>query len=376
MPGESQNDSFDYAPHALRLDGREWIIVIAIVLLFALLAPRLWNRAERFEPPADYRMPYALSDDYWLYRRHLEKAADDGRSVFVIGDSVIWGEYVTPHGTLSHYLNEQPGHTHRFVNAGVNGLFPLALEGLIRDFGQPLKGRKVIVHANLLWMTSPEADLSAEKEQKFNHEPLVPQFSVPIPCYRAKTDRRLSHLANRKVSLFSWSKHLQISYFDPTGIPAWTLEKGNDRRNPLAQITRKIPEEPDHDPDRGETSPRHRPWSEGGRGSQNFAWVPPGESLQWAAFQRLVRLLQSRGNEVLVVIGPLNEHMIADENRPPYQNLKREMVRWFDEQKISHLSPPLLPGDLYGDASHPLTAGYQRLAGELAGTPEFQAWSK
>ncbi|MEO8347622.1 MAG: hypothetical protein ABI610_01825, partial [Acidobacteriota bacterium] len=39
---------------------------------------------------------------------------------------------VRPDGTLPHFLNEQSGLPGKFVNAGVNGLFPLALEGLVR----------------------------------------------------------------------------------------------------------------------------------------------------------------------------------------------------------------------------------------------------
>src|SRR2546426_96721 len=81
-----------------------------------------------------------------------------------------------PEGTLSHFLNEQFGQTGKFINAGVNGLFPLALEGLINYYGTPLQHRKVIVHCNVLWMSSPKADLSSDKEEQFNHAHLVPQF--------------------------------------------------------------------------------------------------------------------------------------------------------------------------------------------------------
>jgi len=93
----------------------------------------------------------------------------------------MWGEYVLPDGTLSHFLNEQSGQPPMFVNAGVNGLFPLALEGLVRYYGGPLRGRKVLVHCNALWMSSPKADLRTEKEERFNHADLVPQSSRAFP---------------------------------------------------------------------------------------------------------------------------------------------------------------------------------------------------
>ena len=60
----------------------------------------------------------------------------------MLGDSVVWGEYVLPDGTLSHFLNQEAGQPDRFVNGGVNGLFPLAQEGLIDDYGHALAIRR------------------------------------------------------------------------------------------------------------------------------------------------------------------------------------------------------------------------------------------
>ena len=62
------------------------------------------ERLEHFETDADYRMPYSLSRDYWLYERRLERV--EPSRIVLLGDSVIWGEYVLPDGTLSHFLNE------------------------------------------------------------------------------------------------------------------------------------------------------------------------------------------------------------------------------------------------------------------------------
>src|SRR5947209_1671428 len=84
-------------------------------------------------------------------------------SIILLGDSVVWGEYVRPNGTLAHFLSQRSGRPGRFVNGGVNGLFPLALEGLVRHYGRALHDRKVIVHCNVLWMSSPKADLSTDK---------------------------------------------------------------------------------------------------------------------------------------------------------------------------------------------------------------------
>ena len=176
--------------NGMRLSARHWLAVAALVTVALLAMPWLWKKVERFDTGPDYRIPYALSKDYWLYQRRLERTTP--ANIAVIGDSVIWGEYVQPNGTLSHFLDEQSGQPGKFVNGGVNGLFPLALEGLIRHYGQPLRHRRVILHCNVLWMSNPKADLRTEKEERFNHADLVPQFSPRIPCYKADLNQRLA----------------------------------------------------------------------------------------------------------------------------------------------------------------------------------------
>src|SRR5262245_57218656 len=144
--------------NAVRLSARHWLAVAVIVAVVLVGTPWFWQRIEKFDTGPDYRIPYALSKDYWLYERRLEDITLT--NIVVIGDSIVWGEYVRPDGTLSHFLSQQSSQPGKFVNAGVNGLFPLAFEGLIRHYGQPLRNRKVILHCNVLWMSSPKADLS------------------------------------------------------------------------------------------------------------------------------------------------------------------------------------------------------------------------
>lgn len=366
--------------NAVRLSARQWLAVAAIVAVVLLATPWVWKKVERFDPGPDYRIPYALSKDYWLYERRLDRITPT--NIAVIGDSVIWGEYVRPDGTLSHFLSEQSGQPGKFVNAGVNGLFPLAFEGLIRDYGEPLCGRKVILHCNVLWMSSPKADLHTEKEERFNHADLVPQFSPRIPCYKADLNRRFSAVVERHFTFAQWANHLQVAYFGQKNVLAWTLEEDsstpprypNAYKNPFAQITLTVPPEPTVDPERGPMSPRHKPWSITGEGSTRFEWVELDQSLQWAAFQRLVKLLQSRGNDVLVVLGPFNEHIMAGENRPAFRRVRERAADWLAQNHIAHVGPEPLPSALYADASHPLTEGYQALASHLFGDPTFQKW--
>ncbi|MCX7013900.1 MAG: SGNH/GDSL hydrolase family protein [Candidatus Sumerlaeota bacterium] len=341
----------------------------------------LWERIERYETGPDYRIPYDLSNDYWLYERMLRQTSAPNRIV-VLGDSVVWGEYVLPDGALSHFLNQQAGVSDRYINGGLNGSFPLALEGLIDYYGQALRHCRVIVHCNVLWMTSPKADLSTEKEERFNHSGLVPQFCPRIPCYKADADERLGAVVEREFGFVQWVKHLQSAYFERMSIPKWTLEEDNGTpprrpnlwRNPLRQITLTVPEPPPEDPQRGPTSSRHKPWSEDGEGAARFDWVPLGSSLQWQAFQRLIGRLQDGGNDVLVVVGPFNEHMMATENRPAYSEIRNGIAAWLTEHNILHVVPEALPSALYADASHPLTEGYELLAQRLYENPDFQRW--
>ena len=364
--------------NAMRLNARQWLSAGLVLAMVLLLTPNVWPRIERFEPGADYRIPYALSKDYWFHGQRLAQVAA-GR-VVVLGDSVVWGEYVKADGTLTHFLNELSGQPDRFANAGVNGLFPLALEGLVRSAGGSLRHRQIILHCNLLWLTSPKADLQTDKEERFNHAELVPQFSPRIPCYKADLNRRLSAVVTRNFPFAAWVNHLQIAYFGQKDILSWTLEEDESdppRRphayqNPLAQITLRLPSEPVVDPERGPGSPRHQPWSKTGEGTTRFEWVKLDGSLQWAAFQRLVILLKARGNDVLVLMGPFNEHLMAEDNRAAFRRLRDAATDWLSRNQVACLVPETLPSPLYADASHPLTEGYRALATRLLNDPMFQ----
>ena len=250
--------------------------------LVAVATPRLWKHVERFDTGADYRIPYQLSNDYWLFDWRLQKTADT-KPIVVLGDSVVWGEYVKSDGTLPHFLSQQAGQPDRFVNAGVNGLFPLALEGLVRHYGTSLRDRKVIVVCNLLWLTSPKADMQAKGAENINHASLLPQFSPRIPAYQADTNERLGAVIGRNVAFLGWVNHLQDCYFHQQSILQWTLDEDPDRpgqsnayKNPLAQITLAVPSGEGDDAERGAESPRHKPWTANGADKTAFEWVDLG----------------------------------------------------------------------------------------------------
>src|SRR5947207_14711540 len=94
--------------NGIRLTGSEWLVVAFVAALLIVVAPTAWKQAEKFPLEADYRMPHELSNDYWLYERFAGLAVER-QDTLLVGDSVIWGEYVTRQETLSHYVNELVG---------------------------------------------------------------------------------------------------------------------------------------------------------------------------------------------------------------------------------------------------------------------------
>jgi hypothetical protein len=99
-------------------------------------------------------------------------------------------------------------------------------------------------------------------------------------------------------------------------------------------------------------------------------------SLQWKAFRRSIVMLRARGNDVLVIVGPFNEWMIAEDQRQTYRKLREGIDAWLSTNGVAHVVPETLPSNLYADASHPLTEGYALLARRIAADPVFRTWAK
>jgi len=352
-----------FSSNAIRLSQREWVIALVIVAALFCLIPAGWERIEAFEPDDDYRVPYGLSDDYWMYSRHCRSACGQGR-IPVIGDSVVWGHYVSADETLSHYLNEIGGFP-RFANAGVDGTHPAALAGLIEYYGRSISGKKVVLHCNLLWMSSEKHDLQSEKEFAFNHPRLVPQFYPDIPCCKEPASGRISAIIERNLPFLSWTSHVRAAYLQNSDLPTWTLE--NPYRNPIGAVTLELPS-PDQPPS---PKPVAEPWTRKGIARINPSWVELQTSFQWSCFKRTVDILDHRGNRVFVLVGPFNEHMLKADSQRIYTRTRSEVEAWLQERRIACYIPPALPSDYYADASHPLSEGYAMLAGLLLENEAF-----
>ena len=352
-----------FSSNAIKLSGVEWIVTGIICVAFFLAAPGLWAKFENFGPGPDYRIPYLLGSDYWLYSRYCRWACSR-YDTLVVGDSVIWGHYVSPDNTLSHYLNQYAGRE-QFANLGVDGSHPAALGGLLRYYGRSISGKKVILHLNPLWMADKKQDLQTDKEYRFNHPKLVPQFTPRIPCYKEPWAGRVSIAVQREVPFFNWTSHLRTAYLQSMDLPAWTLE--HPYENPLGAVAAGLPA-PAND-----TIEKAGSWKQRGMGLQDFQWVDLDTSLQWQLFRRAVQLLKERGNTVFVLVGPFNEHMFKEDGTAAYRKMKEKIEAWLRQNKVSYCMPEVLPSELYHDASHPSAEGYALLAKRLFADESFQS---
>ena len=51
---------------AVQLSARQWLCALGLSFGLAWLLPVAWMAFEPFEPVPHYRVPYELSNDYWL----------------------------------------------------------------------------------------------------------------------------------------------------------------------------------------------------------------------------------------------------------------------------------------------------------------------
>ena len=359
---QSDEAKVPFSSNNIRLSAHEWIATAIVCSALLYLGPVLWGHLEKFDPGVDYRLPYELGNDYWLYGRYCRWACSK-YDTLVVGDSVVWGHYVSSDNTLSHYLNQNAG-KECFANLGVDGFHPAALGGLLRYYGRNISGKNVIIQFNPLWMISAKHDLQTEKEHHFNHPKLVPQFFPEIPCYKDSFSKRFSAAVERYMPFFSWTSHLRIVYFENMALPNWTLEY--PYQNPMSAVTLNIPA-PNDDLQENVS------WAEKGIAQEDFQWIEPAQSLQWRFFRQTVDLLRARKNTVFVVVGPFNEHMLKPDGYKIYQKMKSEIEAWLRQNNVAYCIPSVLPSELYRDASHPLGRGYAMLAKQLFENESFES---
>ena len=328
---------------------KEWLVTLVCAVVLVAAIPTLWRMAWPLQVEPDHRVPFAQSADHWHFARHSEHAAAHADAL-LLGDSVIWGAYARSDESLSHYLAERTGL--RCANLGFNGAHPAALYGMVAHHGDAIRDTTVLLHCNLLWLSSARHDLSDDKEHAFNHPELIAQFDPEIRVYQADGTTRLGRALEQQSELAAFRRHLQQAHFGQRDIPSWTLA------NPYRWRGEAGPT------DTADDEPAETPlsWTERGIAVQDFDWRSLADSVQWRYFRALVALLLERGNRVVVLVGPFNEHLLTPTSQRAYAALRSEVVSWLTEQGVEVLAPGALPSATYADASHPLAEGYRQLA--------------
>ncbi len=362
-----------FGGNALRLSWREMLVVVPAALVLALwVIPYLYGKWEQFDfGEPNFRISDDLRDDYWVYGKWAEYAAKN-REVMFVGDSVIWGMYTDNNHTLSACYNALKGKPVA-ANLGIDGLHPVALEGLVRDFGGAIRNKKVYLYFNALWLDKPEFDLTAlPKHEDFGevkkfavmHPRLVPQFDYTIYLYDEPLKQRIGNWEERNLPFYSLQNHMRNAFYGNKALAEWM--PANPASNPFAPITRKVEAVEKKHVNRTEA------WSESGKSTFDFQWIQLPDSRQWAAFLETVRVLQSRGNDVTVLLGAFNQHLLSKNSLYDYNKLMEAAADRLDDLGIKYIEIEGLPSEDYGDASHPLGSGYELIAEQIIEDEESQ----
>jgi hypothetical protein len=328
----------------------------AMLLFAAVIVPVMFPLTDTALFTGNYRMPYSMGYDYFLYNRYSEQVASMD-VIPVLGDSVIWGHYTDAEHSLTANLN-RAYNLKKFMNMGLDGIHPAAMKGLVEMNLPYLRNRKIIAGINLLWMSSPRHDLSGPVNREINHKMLLPQFYPVIPSYSPTVEERFSALINRSVTFFLWVDHVRSGYFAGKNFYLWTME------NPRTSITGYFSGTKDSFiPPEGTAQEKIQ--------QQNIDWVDTGKSLQWRFMVETLILLKNNGNRVCAVITPFNAHMMNQESRKKYYAILYNIDQALRSNGIMPLM--LLNPDkkYFADASHPTAEGYRLIVSHIIKNKEF-----
>ena len=342
----------EFERSALELSLREWLIVALLVTLLLAVVPHIPFRGHAPVVERDYRIPYALSTRYDLYRRYTSLAAAQFPTLLV-GDSVIWGQCARRHDTLAHHLNElvqQP----RFANAGLDGMHPVALAELLEFHAPGISNTRVILQFDPLWLMQEGPSSPHTRDVLYNRPNLIPRLAAHFTGpFKEAASLSWSHLM-KNSPLKDWGERLADTRVD---FLAWSLD--HPYESPLQAISSALPPSEDSHPQ------RLIPWEETPTTLVATRFDPLSDDLQWNAFLRIITMLQSRGNDIFVLLGPMNEHMMVPETLAVYLRIKAGMVEQLRAKGVRFFVPSVLPSAHYGDICHPLGVGYAELAREM-----------
>lgn len=339
---------------------RKYILITAILaLVLFIAAPFAIRFIDEDDFASNYRIPYPMGEDYYLFS-HYSKAVADSDKIPFFGDSVIWGHYAKKDKTLTSWLNQLQGEE-KFANMGIDGIHPAALYGLVKKYSGNFKNRDIIVGINLLWMSSPRHDLSGEINNEINHKKLLPQLHRTIPAYGAGIEERISSFINREFTFFAWVNHIKMTRFADFSFYRWTID--NPDKSILTFFGEKetIYRVPEH-------------MRQHGLPLQNISWVKPEDSIQWDYVKKTINLLKSRNNRVIAYITPYNIHTLTPESRKKYIEISEIIIEELDTADVFPIAGVTPEKTYFADASHTGEDGYKILAEDLLKNSLFNSF--
>jgi len=337
------------------------VYAAAPIIIMATCLPFLFPLTGDTVFTSDYRLPYYLGEDYFLYKKYAGSVAAYN-TIPVIGDSVIWGHYTPDTDTLTAHLNRKQNIA-EFSNMGIDGIHPAVMYGLTENYCKSFTNKKIIVGINLLWMSSARHDLTGPKNSEINHRGLLPQFTEVIPAYNPSFEDRLSYVIKRKLPFFLWAEHLKLTRFRGKNLYRWSMD--NPWISPLLFFR---PEKRDYElPEPMDSSRFPR---------QEAQWITTDKSLQWRYTLKTIKLLKENGNEILAVITPFNRYMLTDVSADKHELIVNSIRDSLASEGITAVIPEMPPKEEFADSSHPTGKGYRTIADGLLKNREFIGFIK
>lgn len=345
---------------------REWAITGILFVVLCTVIYIGWFRWEKFEPGKNYR-PRCWAErmsDYWSHFR-WSKYAQKHNKVFLIGDSVIWGQEVDYDKTISAYLNRYYG-KEIFANLGIDGLFQTGIRGLIKYYGKYYDN--IILQFSTYWLSDVNVDLRGNI-RRFRHPRLTPQFNPRIRYNNYKFNERLSYKIEHYLKIIPLVRHIIVNYYDNKSVAEWMIE--HPYQNPLGAITFQA----------GEVMREKRGnglnWEERKFPLRDIQFIPLEESVQWECFKDTIDMLESRRIGCFVLLGPYNPYLLTPKSRARLYALLKEVKHYLDRHNISYFEAGanILPSKTIADGpAHLLNEGHDILAQEMLQDTLFKEW--
>jgi len=331
------------------------ILIISLAIIAVITIPKTFPLINETKFTENYRIPYHAGEDYFLFKKHAKFISKTG-DIPLIGDSVIWGHYVKEEETLSACLNKK--FSIKFRNSAIDGVHPAAMNGLVENFYDDIKNKKIILGINLLWMSSSRHDLSGEKNNEINHKALLPQFFYNIPSYQPEIEERLSFVIKKNFEFLLWIDHIKINKFASNSFYSWTME--NRDKNIIDFF---IPQQTEFIPPQAMETKTFT--------QRDVQWIDVDKSLQWQFTLKTIELLKNRKNSILAIITPFNKYMMTPRSVAKMESIINTMENELQREGVNVIALPMLLPEEFADGSHPTSKGYQKIAAHLSQSSDF-----